>query len=56
MKVKDLIEKLKQFDEEATVYCLFPDDNPLNNGTNIDYVFQLKGISEKVDGVFIKEG
>ena len=56
MKVKELIQKLKQFDEESTVYCLFPEDNPLSNGVNIDYVFQLKGVGEKVDGVFIKEG
>lgn len=56
MKVKELIEKLKKFDENSTVYCLFPEDNPLNNGINVDYVFELKGIDDKTDGVFIKEG
>lgn len=56
MKVKELIEKLKQFNEESEVYCLFSDDNPLNNGMNIDYIFELKGIDEKTDGVYIKEG
>lgn len=56
MKVKELIEKLKSFDEESIVYCLFPEDNPLTNGTNVDAVFELKGVGEKVDGVFIKEG
>lgn len=56
MKVKELIEKLKSFDEENTVYCLFPEDNPLTTGVNIETVFELKGVGEKVDGVFIKEG
>ena len=56
MKVKELMDKLKKFDENSTVYCLFPDDNPLNDGANIDYVFELKGVDTKTDGVYIKEG
>lgn len=55
MKVKELIKKLQQFDENSSIYCLFSDDNPLENGVNINCVFELKGIDEKTDGVYIKE-
>ena len=55
MKVKELIAKLSLFSQEAEVYCLFPQENPLeNNGADIDFVFELKG-TEGRDGVYIKE-
>lgn len=56
MRVKELIEDLKKLNQDAEVYCLFPNDNPLqNNGANIDYIFEIRGAGKDKDGVYIKE-
>lgn len=55
MKVKEVIEKLSKFNQEAEVYMLRYDENPLDNtGSGIEKVFELKG-DEVNTGVYIKE-
>ena len=56
MRVKELIEELKKLNQDVKVYCLFLEDNPLqNNGANIDYVFEIRGAGKDKAGVYIRE-
>ncbi len=54
MLVEELIEKLKEFDQEKEVVWLSSGDNPLDGGYPIGSVFEIKGTL--VDAVFLEEG
>lgn len=54
MKVKELIKKLSELDSEKEVVVLYSGDTPLNNGSGIAEVFEIKG-STNDDYVFIQE-
>ena len=55
MKVRELIDKLKELDLNKEVLILLNDDNPLESGSAIGEVFEITG-TEMQDGVFLKEG
>ena len=55
MKVRELIDKLEEFDLDNEVLILLNGDNPLENGSSIGEVFEITG-TEMQDGVFLKEG
>lgn len=54
MKVKELIEKLSEFDKEKQVVILYCDENSiLDSGRGIDKIYEIKGTED--DCVFIQE-
>jgi len=45
MKVKELIRKLQDFDQEKEVIILYCDENPLEDaGRGINKIFEINGI------------
>ena len=54
MKVRELIDKLNEFDLDKEVLILLSDDNPLESGSVIEEVFEITG-TKMQDGVFLKE-
>lgn len=56
MKVKELIRKLQDFDQEKEVIILYCDENPLEDaGRGINKIFEINGIDENTDCVWIQE-
>ena len=57
MTVKEVIEKLKNFDPDDNVYFLYSDDNPYVGGSVFGDIFRIDGSSdETVNGVYFLEG
>ena len=52
MKVKELIEKLKIFNQEAEINIVERDDNPFNYRDSVLECYQVFG-SDNYDGVYI---
>ncbi len=54
MKVKEVIEKLSKFNQEAEVFILSYGSNPLEDGYSIGKVFELNS-DEDFAGAYIVE-
>lgn len=56
MKVKDLKEKLNDFDENKEVFILTRDDNPVGGGLDIEDIYEINGSRDLVNNaVYIIE-
>lgn len=54
MKVKELIEKISKFNQEAEVFILSCGSNPLEDGYSIGKTFEVNS-DEDFAGVYIME-
>lgn len=49
MTVAELKQKLDSFDPNKVVYVIMPDDNPLDNGVDIENIFEISGSNKDLE-------
>lgn len=55
MTVAELVKKLNTFDPKKNVFIIFPDDNPLDSGSDIDNIFEISGSNKELENaVYLK--
>lgn len=55
MTVAELTKKLNTFDPKKNVFIIFPDDNPLDSGSDIDNIFEISGSNKELENaVYLK--